>query len=100
MISNGPKSQSPYLTGWRLGVVISCLFFASFLIALDANIINVAIPRISTDFHALDDVAWYGTGYLLTITAFQPVYGSFYRFFRTDVVYRVSIIIFESKQFR
>ncbi|KAJ5733723.1 MFS general substrate transporter, partial [Penicillium malachiteum] len=95
MVSDEPKKESSYLTGWRLGMAISCLFFANFLIALDANIINVAIPRISSDFHALDDVAWYGTGYLLTITTFQPLYGTFYRLFRTDVVYLISIIIFE-----
>ncbi|KAJ5691620.1 MFS general substrate transporter [Penicillium malachiteum] len=95
MVSDEPKKESSYLTGWRLGVAISCLFFANFLIALDANIINVAIPRISSDFHALDDVAWYGTGYLLTITTFQPLYGTFYRLFRTDAVYLISIIIFE-----
>jgi MFS family permease len=48
---------------------------------LDTNILNVAVPRISTDFMVLDDVAWYGTAYLVTITAFQPVYGSMYRYF-------------------
>ncbi|EED13968.1 efflux pump antibiotic resistance protein, putative [Talaromyces stipitatus ATCC 10500] len=94
-ITDSSPKETPYLEGWRLAVVITCLFFGSFLIALDANIINVAIPQISSDFQALDDVAWYGTGYLLTVTAFQPVYGCFYRFFRTDIVYRVSIFIFE-----
>lgn len=86
---------STNLEGWRLGVVIASLFFGSFLIALDTNIVNVAIPRISTDFHALDDVLWYGTAYLLTITAFQPIYGSIYKFFNTTVVYRLSILTFE-----
>ncbi|KAI0968465.1 MFS general substrate transporter [Xylaria arbuscula] len=86
---------SNYLSGWRLHIVIACLFFGSFLIALDLNIINVALPQISTDFKALGDVAWYGTAYLLTITAFQPVYGSMYRYYRTDIVYRLSIVIFE-----
>ncbi|CAH0038141.1 unnamed protein product [Clonostachys solani] len=86
---------SLYLSGWRLHIVIACLFFGSFLIALDTNIINVALPKISSDFESLQDVAWYGSAYLLTITAFQPVYGSMYTYFRTDVVYRVSISIFE-----
>ncbi|RDK45506.1 MFS general substrate transporter [Aspergillus phoenicis ATCC 13157] len=93
--TNVPSDNAHYLTGWRLGIVITCLFFGSFLIALDTNIINVALPQISSDFRALDDVAWYGTGYLLTVTAFQPVYGCFYRLFPTDIVYRLSIIIFE-----
>ncbi|KAJ5738157.1 MFS general substrate transporter [Penicillium malachiteum] len=89
--ANGPV----YLTGWRLYIVITCLFFGSFLMALDTNIINVAIPQISSHFHALDDVAWYGTSYLVTLTAFQPIYGCLYRYFYTDIVYRVSIVVFE-----
>lgn len=98
LATNDPSDNAHYLTGWRLGIVITCLFFGSFLIALDTNIINVALPQISSDFRALDDVAWYGTGYLLTVTAFQPVYGCFYRLFPTDIVYRLSIIIFEGER--
>lgn len=91
--------RSGYLSSWRLGIVITCLFFGAFLIALDTNIVNVAVPKISDEFHSLQDVAWYGTAYLLTITAFQPIYGSLYKFFDTDVVYRLSILIFEGKSF-
>ncbi len=89
------QGSSRYLEGWQLYVVIASLFFGTFLIALDTNILNVAVPKISTDFHALDDVAWYGTAYLVTLTAFQPIYGSLYKFFTTTVVYRIAIIIFE-----
>ncbi|KAI0897020.1 hypothetical protein F4806DRAFT_495527 [Annulohypoxylon nitens] len=53
------------ISGWRLHVVIACLFMGSFLIAIDTNIINVAIPKISSDFKAPQGVAWYGTAYLL-----------------------------------
>ena len=91
------QTSSGFLSSWRLGIVITSLFFGAFLIALDTNIINVAVPRISDDFHSLDDVAWYGTAYLLTVTAFQPIYGSLYKYFNTDVVYRVSIVVFEGK---
>ncbi|KAF2194761.1 MFS general substrate transporter [Zopfia rhizophila CBS 207.26] len=90
-----PDESDSYLTGWRLAVVITSLFFGSFLLALDTNIINVAIPQISTEFKALDDVAWYGTAYLVTLTAFQPIYGSMYKFFSTTIVYRTSILVFE-----
>jgi MFS family permease len=91
------SNSASYLSGWRLAVVIACLFFGSFLIAIDTNIINVAVPRISSDFHSLQDVAWYGTAYLVALTALQPIYGSFYKFFHTDVVYRISIFIFEGE---
>lgn len=75
---------SRYMEGWRLQAVIVCLFFGAFLVALDTHIINVAIPSISAEFQALQSAAWYASAYLLTSTAFQPIYGSLYRYFAED----------------
>lgn len=94
-MENLSENPTEYPSSWRLVIIIASLYFGSFLIALDTNIINVAIPRISTDFQSLGDVAWYGTAYLLTITAFQPIFGSFYKFFNIAKVYKTSIVIFE-----
>ncbi|KAI4244003.1 MAG: hypothetical protein L6R40_003214 [Gallowayella cf. fulva] len=80
------SSDSNFLSSWRLGLVITCLFFGAFLIALDTNIVGVAVPKISSDFNALGDIAWYGSAYLLTITAFQPTLGCFYSFFEVDSI--------------
>lgn len=99
--SNGEVPLKPELTflkGWRLAVVITSLYLGTFLIALDTNIVGVAIPEISTEFNALQDIAWYGSAYLLTITAFQPMMGSFYRFFTVEGTYKGCIIVFESKR--
>ena len=92
-----PQPSNEYLSSWRLATVITCLFFGAFLIALDTNIINVAIPTITSEFHSLNDAAWYGTAYLVTITAFQPIYGAAYKYFKTDIVYRMAILVFESR---
>ena len=94
-VDGSAKSQE--LHGWRLFVVIVSLFLGAFLIALDVNIINVPVPEISTEFGALEDIAWYGSAYLLTITAFQPTFGTFYKYFNIDTTYRICIILFESK---
>ncbi|CAH0022473.1 unnamed protein product [Clonostachys rhizophaga] len=51
---------SLYLSGWRLHIVIACLFYGSSLIALITfitNIINVALPKISPNFESLQDAA-------------------------------------------
>ena len=61
-----------YLTFWRLGLVTASLYLGTLLVAIDTTIISVAIPRISSSFLALDDVGWYGSGYLLNVTACQP----------------------------
>ncbi|KAK4206211.1 major facilitator superfamily domain-containing protein, partial [Rhypophila decipiens] len=87
--------RSNLLTGWALHAVIACLFFAQFLIALDTTIVNVALPNITSGFHALEEVAWYGTAYLLPMAAFQPIYGSMYTLFQVDAVYRISLVILE-----
>ncbi|KAF7889871.1 uncharacterized protein EAF02_002286 [Botrytis sinoallii] len=88
-------TTSPYLQGWRLAVVITSLTLGIFLIALDTTIIGVAIPKITSDFRNLDDIAWFGSAYLLTVTAFQPSFGTLYKFFNAKYVYLISILIFE-----
>ncbi|KAK6607441.1 major facilitator superfamily transporter [Botrytis cinerea] len=89
------ESDELFLHSWRLAAVIGSLCLGIFLLALDMNIIAVAIPRITSDFHALNDVAWYGSAYLLTVTAFQPLFGNLYKYFDPKMVYMGSIVLFE-----
>lgn len=44
---------------------MASLFCGTFVMALDSTIIDTAVPSITTEFVALDDIAWYGSGYLL-----------------------------------
>lgn len=90
-----PPTQ--YLSGWRLAMVIMSLYLGTFVMALDTNIIGVAVPKISSEFQALEDVAWYGSAYLLTVTAFQPAFGNLYKFFSIEGTYRACIVVFESQ---
>ena len=88
-------SSDLYLSSWRLIVVIVSLCFGTFLVALDINIIGVAVPEITTTFNSLQDAAWYGSAYLLTVTAFQPTMGFLYKYFNVQVTYLVCIVTFE-----
>lgn len=90
-----PETTNHYLQGWRLGIVITSLTLGIFLTALDTTIIGVAIPKITTDFQNLDDIAWFGSSYLLMVTAFQPSFGTLYKFFNVKYVYLVAIVLFE-----
>ncbi|PWY86717.1 MFS multidrug transporter-like protein, partial [Aspergillus heteromorphus CBS 117.55] len=71
------------------------LSLGTFLMALDSTIISVATPKISTDFHALDDVGWYMAAYGMTLCAFTPVLSSFYKHFDPKIVYLAVIFVFE-----
>ncbi|KAM4064611.1 major facilitator superfamily protein [Hirsutella rhossiliensis] len=88
------RAEAP-LGPWRLAVVMGSLCLGIFLFGLDTNIIGTAIPRITTDFQSLPDVSWYGSAYLLTVTAFQPLFGNLFKFFDAKIVYLTSLVIFE-----
>ncbi len=59
------------------------------------TIIATAIPRITSDFNALNDVGWYGSSYLLTTTSLQPSFGKVYAYFDVKWVYLSALVIFE-----
>src|SRR5215471_16524834 len=70
-------STTVYPKGFRLIVIIVSLCFAVFLVALDQTIIATAMytlcnhnsdliffsPRITNQFHSLEDVGWYASAY-------------------------------------
>jgi MFS family permease len=63
--------------------------------SLDNTIIATAIPHITDEFNALDDVGWYASAYLLAGCAPQLIYGKLYTFYSIKWVYLVALLIFE-----
>lgn len=51
LAENRPSPLVPHLRSWRLIVVIGSLCPGTFLLALDINIIGVAVPKITSTFH-------------------------------------------------
>ncbi|CAD6441457.1 13a4eeef-68ee-4f74-ba7d-4274dd4778f5 [Sclerotinia trifoliorum] len=84
-----------YPTGVKLQLISLALCLSVFLMALDNSIIATAIPKITDQFHSLDDVGWYGSAYLLTTASFQLLFGKFYSYFSIKWVYLIAIGIFE-----
>lgn len=54
-----------------------------------------AIPRITDDFHSYDDVGWYGSAYLVTAGALQPIYGRIFILFNIKWSFLGALGIFE-----
>lgn len=61
----------------------------------DQTIIATAIPKITDDFHALADVGWYASAYLLTSSSFQLLFGKMFTIFSVKYVYLAAVCTFE-----
>ena len=84
-----------YPHGLRLFFIIAALVLSIFMGALDMTIVATAIPRITDEFHSLDQVGWYGAAFFLTIGAFQSTWGKAYKYFSLKTTFLLSFAIFE-----
>ncbi|KAJ7183209.1 major facilitator superfamily domain-containing protein [Mycena filopes] len=88
-------NEDDYPHGIKLGLLSLALCMSVFLLALDNTIIATAIPKITDEFHSLDDVGWYGSSYLLATASTQLLFGKFYTFLPIKWVYLTAIFLFE-----
>jgi hypothetical protein len=91
-----PSPDSPaYPTALPLALIILGVCLSVFIIALDRSIIATAIPAITAAFDSTDDIGWYGSAYLLTASAFQPLYGRIYGSFSVKASFLAALAVFE-----
>ncbi|KAI4091047.1 MAG: hypothetical protein L6R37_007798 [Teloschistes peruensis] len=87
--------EAQYPKGIKLAIIMTSLLLGTSLVALDATIISVATPQISTEFRSLGDVGWYGAAYSMVLTATTPIAANFYKYFNPKSIYLAFIVIFE-----
>lgn len=88
-------ATSDYPAGFRLAMVVLALILSIFLVSLDMTIVATAIPRITDQFHSLDQVGWYGSAFFLTLASFQSTWGKAYKYFPLKPSFLIGIFIFE-----
>ncbi|KFA60621.1 hypothetical protein S40285_07940 [Stachybotrys chlorohalonatus IBT 40285] len=81
--------------GWPLFFLLTGICLAMFLISLDRTIITTAIPYMTSEFSSTRDIGWYGSSYLLTACAFQPVFGRVFLLFSANWSYLLAIFVLE-----
>ncbi|OCK76093.1 efflux pump [Lepidopterella palustris CBS 459.81] len=89
------ESGHEYITGMRLGAILASVTLVVFLVMLDMSIVVTAIPQITSDFHSLHDVGWYGSAYLLSTCALQPLTGKLYSQFSLKYTFLIFLGLFE-----
>ncbi|OQE08413.1 hypothetical protein PENVUL_c010G02443 [Penicillium vulpinum] len=94
---DGEPTQQPseYPQGIILVMVIVALIMIIFLVSLDQTIVATAIPKITDEFHSLNQVAWYGSAFFLTLGGFQSTWGKVYKYFPLKYSLLLSVFIFE-----
>ncbi|RUS25067.1 major facilitator superfamily domain-containing protein [Jimgerdemannia flammicorona] len=105
------EEKTQTLSSLQLFLIFVGLALAVLLSALDQTIVSTALPRIasgpyndgsaynghspSSYFSGLDEIAWIGTAFLLSNTAFQPLYGRFSNIFGRKATFLFAIVVFE-----
>lgn len=72
-----------------IAAVIVPMMLGIFLIAMDQTIVASTYAAIGSEFEHLENTSWIATGYMLTLTSFQPLYGKL-----SDIFGRKSCMIF------
>ncbi|CAG8155807.1 unnamed protein product [Penicillium nalgiovense] len=86
-------AQYPRLYSLLLDIL--ALVAIMFLQGLDSTIISTAIPDITDQFHALGDIGWYASSFMLTFCSFQLIWAKMYTFYTAKWTYLVSFFLFE-----
>ncbi|KXH43249.1 major facilitator superfamily transporter [Colletotrichum nymphaeae SA-01] len=87
--------EGDYATGLKLFVLMTSLLLCQFLVALDMSIIATAIPKITREFQSLDQVGWYGSGFLLTLAGFVSLWGKAFKHASIKWVFLSAVVVFE-----
>ena len=72
LTDEGPTKEREWVSGLPLTIILGAICLVCFLMLLDTSIVVTAIPQITSDFHSLQDVGWYGSAYQLARCA-NPV---------------------------
>ncbi|KAL1863008.1 hypothetical protein Daus18300_008164 [Diaporthe australafricana] len=87
--------SSNEVRGAKLILINTALCICTLLVGLDFTLIATAIPRITSEFHSIQDVGWYGAAFQLALCASQPLAGKTFVLFSKKLVYLTYLAIFE-----
>ncbi|KAK2030553.1 major facilitator superfamily transporter [Colletotrichum zoysiae] len=89
-VENGETWKPPRGFGWIELAIMSNVFLYGF----DGTVTASTYAVISSDFGAANTASWLTTSYLVTSTAFQPLYGRFSDIFGRRICFFVSSVAF------
>lgn len=91
------KLKSPFLAGISVGrfwFIFGGLMMAMFVACFDSTIMVSSHPVITSYFNSSNSASWLSTAFLLTSTAFQPIFGRLSDTIGRKTPYIFTIVVF------
>ncbi len=86
-----PSQRKP-VNKWLVTVSIT---FGTLMGAIDASIVNVAVPHLSGSLGAtVEQITWVATGFVMATVMVMPMTGFLARLFGQKRVYMTSLVLF------
>ncbi|KAG4089321.1 MFS general substrate transporter [Neocallimastix lanati (nom. inval.)] len=82
------------VTGGKLYAITFALSIVCLLSSLDMTVVSTALPTIAKEFEDISGYTWVITSYMLSSTAFQPMYGKMADIFGRRACMIFALIIF------
>jgi len=93
-ITKTQETDKPAADNLRWWVLVTVII-GTFLGRLDQTIVNLALPKIITDFHVTVTAAgWVGTAYILANAVFVPIWGKLGDTIGRKKVYLIGFVVF------
>ncbi|TGO40959.1 hypothetical protein BHYA_0029g00280 [Botrytis hyacinthi] len=84
-------AEQQYITGSNLHLIVLSLTLACFLMTLSSSVLATAIPRITSEFHSVEDIVLI----LAPSCTMQPLSGKLYTYFSLKYTFLCFLAIFE-----
>lgn len=96
LVDTGEESTTNHseLPPTKVRITVLALLMGSFLSALDTTIVATLLPTIASDLDASSQMSWIATSYLLSCSAFQPLYGKLSDIFGRKILLILSNLTF------
>ncbi len=75
-------------------VIMGALMLTMLLAALDQTIVSTALPKIASEFNALNELSWVVSAYLIASAITMPLYGKISDLYGRKKVLSAAVIIF------
>jgi len=82
------------VSGGKLYAITLALSIICLLSGLDMTVVATALPTIAKEFNDISGYTWVITSYMLSSTAFQPMYGKFADIFGRRCMILFALVIF------